>query len=439
LPVVPAWRRYSIRFLLILTAVVAVGFGLWRALSYRHPAHANVLYQEADFTSGHRISVGPNVVSIRSIARNRYDGSIDVLKGPGLRTSIPQTDVLKKCSRWLDVVQVELEPGSERLGIVEVRVFHHQTRQQFALNEGLGWHLVEPNVVQIYGLGTEVPEQFDLWFRARSYPSDEVAILRPEVGSQATLAGGTVEVVDLADDFAGWDRKTGFIPGDPNTASGQSAVTIKWQGDWPDDDWRDIYAVTRGGATDFSFRLFNLQYPWNSSGPMRFDFTLAEIDHYEIRPRTDESFFFFDGLKVPPPQARKFDPPPTVTRPMDEMLEGVILEEFAPLKITARIYPGTFTPNYRLFNNVASDDPGPMVDMDTSFSLLLQEETRIYLPFDFHFRDRPGGNWRRNNIAAGNANSLFTEYGWCYYRIYHEPASEMQAVQLVPKDPATTP
>ncbi|MEW4563949.1 hypothetical protein AB1K70_15545 [Bremerella sp. JC770] len=428
------WKRYSLRFLMIATAAMAVGLGIWKAVSYRHPAHANVQYGNADFTSGRSITVGPNKVAIRSIARNRYDGSIQILKGAGLKTVIPNAAALKQCCRWLDVVQVELEPGPERLGIVHVRIFHHDSRTIFEGNNGLGWQLVSPNIIQIYGLGTEVPERFDLWIQARSYPSDEVVRLEPRIGSEAKINGGSIKVVELQANYAGWNSRTGFLDGNHESRFSGPAVKLMWAGAWSEDHWHDVAAVAVDGTIDDSFKLLNLRFPWKNLGPYPFDIPLEAIDRLEIRPHVDDKCFFFDGLRVPPITARKFDLPPSVVRTVDEVIAGTTLDELAPLSITARVYTGTdIRPQYHPYLNTVPGQLETAVHPRFPFSLVLNENGSLYLPIDFHWRSNAGKQWRFNNLATGKTYLDYTENGMCKTKVYRESLEDLEAVKFVPR------
>ncbi|MFN3149189.1 hypothetical protein [Bremerella sp.] len=390
----------------------------------------------ADFTSGRQITVGPNVVSITSIARNRYDGSIDILKGPGLSAAIPNADVLKKCGKWLDIVQIELEPGPKQLRIAEVRVFHHDTRTLFENNVGLGWRLASPNIVQVYGIGTEVPERFDLWFCARSYPSDEVAILQPRAGSQSTLSGGVVGVGELKQDYAGWSSTSGFVESGPQNLIGGSAVRLDWYGNWPEDDWRDVLVVTRSGWTDYSCKDVNLRYASENSTISRFDLPIEAVDHFEIRPHVRDNVFFFDGLQTLPATGRKFDPPPTPTRSIDEMLAGTTLDELAPLSISTRAYNSTgLQLQYAPFFNtvdVGGDTPKELI---SPFTILVQENGSLFLPMAIHLRDAESKAWRFNILATGTSTVENNTYGTCISRIYLEQANSLDAVKFVPTSP----
>lgn len=404
-------------------------------MSHRHPAHANISYGKADFTSGRSITVGPNVVSIRSIARNRYDGSIEVLQGPGLATSIPHAEVLKKCSKWLDVVQVELEPGPERLGIEEVRVFNHVTRHGFDASRGLGWQVVGPNIIHVYGLGVEVPEQFDLWIRARSYSRDKGAILQPKVGAQADLAGGKISIAEVQEQYAGWSSESGFWKPAPKQFY-ESAIRLEWNDKWQGDEWLDVNVVTCDGTTRYAVDSFQPGLPWESVFPSRLNVPWQAIDHIEIRPKVRRRAFFFDGLKTLPAQTRKFDNPPSPSRTTDQLMKGVMLDEFAPLRISARIYGGNEVwPEHHSLLNISAAEITDAIGAEDAFTLLVHESGEFYLPIQFRWKDSNNKKLSTNSLTTGRSNLDFSAKGICRSQIYHESVKELDAVEFVSRQP----
>lgn len=213
-------RSFSLRFLLIGTALIAAVLGVWRVFSYRHPAHQFLFYEKAPFTSGREIKVGPNTIAIRSIARNRYDGKVHMLTGDGLGQQIPDAERLKGCAKWLDVVQLEITPGPDLAEIIQVRIFDHETRTMLSeLDRAYGWRVVEPNLIQIYGLGKEIPAKLDVWLRLNSYADGKIYQLSPTPGASVQIPGGTISVDEVQDGFAGWSSAQGFYPSNPEGAS----------------------------------------------------------------------------------------------------------------------------------------------------------------------------------------------------------------------------
>lgn len=327
------WRKFSIRFLLVLTAAVALGLGYWRANSYRHPAHEVAAYENAPYTSGRRMTIGPNEIAIRSIARNRYDGKIDLIQGPGLQANIPYVDQLKKCAKWLDVVQLEIEPGPDRVSIIEARIFDHETRTLLtSANVGYGWSVLDRNVIHIYGYGKELPDKLDVWLRVQSHPDNRVYKLAAQPGATVEIPGGVIELKDLTEHFGGWSSATGFTPS-VNPATSPVGLTLKWQGDWSEPTRYQMHAVADDGRRVFEDTYLALENPHQFSGPLDFMLPLSSVDHFALQPYGGREPFFFDGVEIPPQAGRKFDPVANATIPVSGQAVSGIIDQYEPLCI----------------------------------------------------------------------------------------------------------
>jgi len=334
------WKRFSIRFLFVLTAAAALGMAYWRAHTYRHPAHAVMSYEKAPYTSSRKMKVGPNEISIRSIARNRYDGTIDVIKGDGLRTNIPQANQLKQAAKWLDLVQLEIEPVPERVEILEARVFDHQSRALlWQVDAAYGWQVAEPNLVQVYGFGKEIPDKLDIWLRVQSHPSQDVYRLPPKAGAKVQLPKGTVAVKDLQAGMQGWSSATGFTQPSPNAADG-CGILLDWKGAWSDEGKFQFGAVSRDGVREYEDTYLDLSRSSQAAAPARFHIPLEDVDHLVLRPDGGRHAFFFDGLEIPPSQTRPFDPLPAASIVVDGQEVDGTLKQFEPLTIRYRTRMG---------------------------------------------------------------------------------------------------
>lgn len=386
-------RRFSLRFLLIGIAVVAAGLGIWQAVSYRHPAHSNVSYANAPYTSLHSMKVGPNTVSIASIARNRYDGKIHLMSGGGLKHEIPNAQQLKDCAKWLDVVQIEITPGPELIEIVEVRVFDHETRTDLS-GGNYGWRVVEPNLIQVYGLGKEVPEKLDLWLRLHSFADRQVYELSPTPGASVNVPGGTISIDGVTDRFAGWSSSEGFYPSIKD-GSTQSAVKLRWEGNWLKKTEYQFATVSRTGERELESQSFDLRGESEGRFPKQSQIPLGMIDHYELRSAGFRHRFFFDGLEVPPPVGRTFDPPPkAIINTAAGECEGV-LPQFEPLIVRYNVEKGA-----RKYYSGSSLEWGRKDNvrekLDSMFTLELNEHGINVSSFIVRMKDAQSGKWLRS-------------------------------------------
>src|SRR5688572_14110205 len=214
-PSLGRFTRFSVRFLFGLTALAAVLLGIWKAFLYEPPTHRIPGYEQAPSTRRLAAEIGPNKITIRSVARNDRDGNISIESGDGkpLPGPVPGTKLLTSCAKWLDVVQLELHPGPDRFEIIEARVFDHASRTLLSqVDPALGWQVLPPNLLQVYGLGKEVPQLVDVWLRVHSYrPEDRAFVLPPQAGSEVSLPGGTMTLREIQNGFAGWSSSSGFV------------------------------------------------------------------------------------------------------------------------------------------------------------------------------------------------------------------------------------
>lgn len=402
-------RRFSLRFLLIGTALVAAILGIWRLVSYRHPAHQFLSYEKAPYTSGRQMRIGPNVIKIVSIARNRYDGKIHVVSGDGLSQQIPGVPQLKKCAKWLDVVQIELSPGPDLVEIIEVRIFDHETRAMLMeLDKAYGWQIIEPSRIQIYGLGKEIPEKLDVWLRLNSHADGNVYELAPKPGASVEIPGGKIAITEVKDRFAGWSSAQGFYPSSPESGA-DSAVLLDWQGAWPAETKYQFTSVSDVGEKEYEGMFLRLDWNSKSMGPVRSHFPLDSIDHFEFRPFGGRHRFFFDGLEVPPSSGRKFDPPPTGKIAVDGNECQGFLSQFDPLRIRYLVERGSNVHGSAVWNTLAwINKGGPNKNIDSQFTLMFNARGMaglldIRLPLDIRLQDATTGQWLgQNTQSSGN-------------------------------------
>ncbi len=427
-------RRFSLRFLLIGTALIAAGLGLWRVFSYRHPAHQFLSYEKAPYTSSRKIKIGPNTIAIRSIARNRYNGKIHMVSGGGLSQQIPNAQQLKDCAKWLDVVQLELSPGPELAEIIEVRIFDHETRDLLSASS-YGWQVVEPNLLQVYGLGNEVPAKLDVWLRLHSHVDAKVYKLAPTPGASVKIPGGTISIAEVKDRYAGWSSAQGFFPSQSNSGV-DSAVLLDWQGNWPEQTKYQITTVSDVGEREYQGQFMMLNWNSNSMGPRTSHFPLDAIDHFELRPFGGRHRFFFDGLEVPPSTGRKFDPPPTAIIKTDgDECQG-FLPQFDPLRLRYRVERGNNISGGAAHQTLAwIIQTGPRQNVDTEFTLLFRLQGLAALQLDVRLQDANTGQWGGKNAqSTGNYYSSGSNHK-ASAQVFRTPLKDVKAIEVTSRMP----
>ncbi len=422
----PRWRRFSLRFLLVAIAVCAVGLGAWRAFFYQHPAHKFPYYNWAPYTSGYKFRAGPNTIAIRSIARNRYDGSIQMISRGGLRTQIPNVDSLTQCATWLDVVQIEITPGPELVEIVEVRVLDHETRMLLSgVDQAFGWRVTESNCLQVYGLGKEVPAKLDVWLRLHSFADDTIYTIGTTPGSKVDLPGGTIRVAEVKENFSEWDKEHGFSLTDPGGGSG-SAVLFDWQGDWQGTPLM-VTAISDLGEREYSGEPMKPEWRGSILGPKWSRFPLELIDHFELRPYCEHQEFFFDGVDVPSPVGRTFDPPPIATIETHQRETAGTLQELAPLWVQYRVEAGSNVSGF-LYSNVnpVFARSGPRQNRDSECVLLFKTRGLGDFPLCIRMRSAEPKAWTSLGPSAHLSRSTNTASMKTLFR----PIEEVDAIDV---------
>lgn len=426
IPSKPYGRRFSLRLLMGVIAVCAIMLGLGRVFFYEHPAHQFPAYGRAPYTTAYRYQAGPNTIAIRSIARNRYDGAIHLISAGGLSTQVPHVDQLIECAKWLDVVQIELTPGPELVEIVDSRVFDHESRTLLNhVSDAYGWRVTDTNLIQVYGMGKEVPEKLDVWLRLRSYPDDTVYSIGVTPGSEIAIPGGTIRVAEVKEGYSGWSKGVGFHPTAPSGGSG-SAILFEWQGNWRGK------SITCTAVTDLGERMpygESLKPEWNGNfiGPAWTRCSLALVDHLELRSHCEEQKFFYDGVKVPPLVERKFDPPPIGMIKTDQGEVAGVLHEFAPLLIHYRIEEGhTGGIISQIGSSMWLERSGPHRERDTTFSILVNEWGIGAMPLAFRLQDANLSTWSpvANGVRAIGDNCF------AFDKVIERPLAEVKSIEL---------
>jgi hypothetical protein len=336
--------RFSLTTLLLLTTAVAGGMAIWRVFVYEPPTHKIPLYERAPATRGRSIEVGPNRVGFRVIARNDRDGSIhyDQQRTSSAKLRAADESLLAKPAKWLDVVQLELEPAGQ-LDIIEVRIFDHENRELLPnLSDRYGWRQLGANAVQLYGLGKPLPAKLDVWFRAHSYFADDpVAELAPSVGAKCKLPGGNFTLRDIR--AGSWSYRSGRgllqLQGDQHQ---RVTAQLAWKA-YPHAGPFQIAAVTKSGEkVHMNGAPQYVPFRTGRREEERIDFNvpLDQIDYFELRRFGGQHVFFFEAVELPAVSTQPFAPPPKAVVDVSGQEMETVLTEFAPFEITVATHRG---------------------------------------------------------------------------------------------------
>ncbi|HEX5470820.1 MAG TPA: hypothetical protein VFW73_02985 [Lacipirellulaceae bacterium] len=434
--------RFSLATLLVLVTFVAALLGAWKIWSYEPPTNRIPLYEKAEGTRRSWMDVGPNRVRLAVIARNDRDGTLHVEDGQQhavAQSQIPDSGTIAKAGPWLDVAEVRLAPGPEQIGIIDVRIFDHKTRQLISdLRPAYGWRVMDRNAVQLYGLGTALPNLVDIWFRLNSYPPNFLlAKLSKNAGATCTLGGADFKLQDIQRGNCGYSFPKGLftLPG-PDQDNGTSVLLSLHGGNF---DWRyQIAAVSHTGKVVYTdVPAFLQPQKQRQLEFIRFDIDFKDLDHFEIRRYGGRHKFFFDAVELPKISTRSFAKPPTAKVLVNGHEIERNLNEFAPLEFTVATFRGTeFT------GSTASEWRSILIHSttmpnDTDKRLTVAKWTRGLSPQLWDFRYLSVKNHAlmlqsRSRAFGGNA------HGGAAFETFAAPLEQLGELKVMLKSPANT-
>jgi hypothetical protein len=428
----PPSRRwqFSIRITLLAVTMCALAVAFWKAFVWQPPTHGIALYEKASAFYGRTAKIGPNQIRIESVARNDRDGAIRVESGRGqpLDVSVVGERMLVNCAPWLDVAQIELQPGGDLLDIIEVRIFDHSHRELLSrLDPAYGWNVVSPNVLQVYGLNQTLPERLDVWLRVNSYSADDdVYKLPPTAGATVDVNGTTLTLHQTQAGFRGWSSKDGFIPVQGGYHA-DSAYEIRWE---PSNDDRryQIAAVTRDGEWTVDNHLYAFHNQQNEV--IMLPVALESVDHLEIRPFGGRHSFYFDGVRIPKATSSSpFAASPTAIVQVGGVEIAKSVPEFLPLDVRVRLVDGKFGSGSTAGGTWRSLIPKPdgPTERGNAFSLIIDE--RGIGEISFQFRLRRQGSWMAGLNSSRSAQSSGAS-GVLIERNYQVPIEMVDQIEI---------
>ena len=369
--------RFSLARLLAAITLVAVLAAAWQAFFYRHPTYYLGLYEQAPSTRSGTIAVGPNRIEIEYLARNDRDGSIRYEDGLGEslpKAKLPNAQRLKDVAPWLDLVEIALSPG-DAVDVIEFRAFDHETRQLLFADDGYGWAIKSPNVVQLYGIKQPLPRKLDLWFRAQSYSLPVQQFKLPAtVGAECKFPYGTVRVEDLQP--GNWSSVGAKLLQCIDPDAPTTTAVLSWDVSPSMSENYQIAAVSADGRRSHteSFHYISFRSGVVSAEVVRFDMPIDEVDHFVLQPFGGRHRFFFEGVVLPAISPQPLAPPPVVVVDVNGQEIERRLAGFDPIQVVV------FTRRGNSFDGVSGGGSqawvksrvGGPIDVDDSFSVAYQ-------------------------------------------------------------------
>ena len=389
--------QFTIKRLLLLVLVAAIGIVVWQRYIYEHPAHKNPSYEKAPYTKSGQAQIGPNKLVVTSISRSDRDGSLVIQdrKGNPITRKIPNETVLKSSGSWLDTVQLELsvEPGD--IEILELRVFDSESRASITTDDRFGYRIVDSNTIHLYGLGAKLPDHVDVWMRLLSRkPNDTIVKLAPSEGASCKVHGGKLALAQMVEGNANFEKDRFVVYRED---ANDCTLLVEYDGpDWPRGTRYQFTTVKKDGRripldaliSSTSFYQSRKVIPWVSSG-------ISEVDHFEIRPFVERDRFFFEGISLPKTSPAKFTAPPKAKFTFSGQTKSVELTELAPLSMRLSSLPGGYASGVGTRHGIRWLERDPNAD-------LIRQHGQSTIAFDF--KGISGISNRRWNITLLDMN-----------------------------------
>lgn len=336
--------RFSMRSLLALVFGCSLALYGWRAFIYQPPWYEFPLYERAPRARGLAMQVGPNELSISQVVRNQRAKQLLVEDGAGkplAGATVTSPGPLKSSAPWLDVVQIELQSDPQLVELASLRVFDHATRMLLSdKDRRLGWRIVAPNLLQLYGVGRMLPDEVDVWLRLTSYAAGEpIQRLEPAIGATCQLENYRFTVKELQRGLWAFDsRKEPKLHWlQQKNSLNQTSVVLTWEADGGAPPARhQVVAVAKDGQRDLGNRevlLLDSRHSMVRSAYFSCYVPLEDIDYFELRPDGGSDRFFFERVQLPRVSSTVFEAPPSVVVPIGGKQIRTTVEEYRPLHV----------------------------------------------------------------------------------------------------------
>ena len=431
--------QFSLKLVLLLVGVFAIGGWVWQTYFAKHPTYSISAYEQARSYHGRTARIGPNQITLKSVARNDRDGTLLVESGRGepVDAAIPGRQVMIDCADWLDVAQLELQPGTDAVEILEARIFDHQSRERLDQQDAsYGWRVTSSNLVQLFGLGKQLPQQVDVWLCVYSdLPADPVEVLKPTIGQAVSVDGCEIKVADAQAGFVGWSSADGLVPLEGRHHA-DCALEFVVRGGEATQHCR-VVAVTHDG------KRFNGSNPLASglhNGPRSarqmayFRTPLESVKYLEIRPTSPRHRFFFDGVQLPEPTSiAGFAAPPKPVLKIQGTEISTNVSEFRPLKFDLKTVDGDCSMGstggpYHL--QLLPYPDGPQ-DRGNCFSLILDVEGVCSRTVGFRFRTSGTPAWKpASQLQPMGGSSSFRGATWLSQSLFRVPLDTIDEIEF---------
>jgi beta-lactamase regulating signal transducer with metallopeptidase domain len=401
------------------------------------PTSAFYHYKEATQAKGLKHRLNHASFRIERCFRLNGDGSIAATDGRQAISLTPDEQTSQFPERHASLDQAAIRFKRDSLSgheILQARIFDHRTRALLSqYHAPAAWDYNGQDEISFKSFGRTLPERVDVWFWVTQFgPEDMRQTVPAQVGATVEFQDYRALLSDLRGAVTSYSTTpNGIISVKADAREDDSrilaAFMITPKRSRRNRDYARVAAVCKDGTRILYDRVIYLQ---NRSIACDFHMKLSELDHFELYPIGQESYFYFDGVSLPRGQGR----------PLEDSWEAVIdtqgqtgpfpAAQSGPGKVIVTVLPGSSSMSHtsrQLLNShsQAQWSRGEKIRNPDTESTLVCElrglsarmlKTEI-IPLDV-------------NRQPIEDSSGFGRSGSVVYRQFRVPASDIQSVHV---------
>ena len=304
---------------LVLSVLGVVFMPMWRSnATIDNPRPATTLpssafyhYKEATQAKGLRHRIGSTEFKIERCYRLAAHGAVCATDGrkPISISLDERAPVFTGQHASLDQAAIRFQRNSlTGHEILQVRIFDHRTRALLTqYHAPAAWDYNGQDEIRFKSFGRSLPDRVDVWFWVTQFgPEDMRQTVPAQIGATVEFQDYKAILSDLRKGVTSYSTTAnGTISVKPVAGEDDSrilaAFMITPKRSRRNRDYARVAAVCKDGTRILYDRVIYLQ---NRSLVCDFSMKLSDLDHFELYPIGQESYFYFDGVRLPKGQDR---------------------------------------------------------------------------------------------------------------------------------------
>jgi len=275
------------------------------------PTSAFYHYKEATQAKGLKHRLNHTTIQIERCFRLSDNGDIAATDGRQAISLAPDERTPQFPERHASLDQAAIRFSRDSLSgheILQARIFDHRTRALLTqYHAPAAWAYNGEDEISFKSFGRPLPERVDVWFWVTQFgPEDMRQTVPAQIGATVDFQDYQAVLSDLRGAVSSYSTtpngsisvKAGAREDDSRILA---AFMITPKRSRRNRDFARVAAVCKDGTRILYDRVIYLQ---NRSIVCDFHMKLSELDHFELYPIGQESYFYFDGVRLPKGQDR---------------------------------------------------------------------------------------------------------------------------------------